>query len=317
MLFAFAAAALPAPPLSSTALHEAIISPLARRHSRAALWRNPAGGHLLEAALKSPTSATALRSGHCSSGVLNDDAAALPSAPLDASRRLFSRHPDGELSLRVHSIDGTLWAEVWSNDVRLARVKADALGPKVLPSGVFGAPSWSPSGHKVAWVAEEPAPPKQRANYWQPDGDDDTPSAASDAFRMRRGLGEAIGVTNAVVAVLDWETDELQVLAADELLPAGTLADGERAVPAHVTFDTNDGLIVAVHTLPARTPGLSACLTADVALAGAAVGAAARCLTRARALAHAAAESADGGRSRTARDDDEFAARATTFDVRR
>ena len=78
---------------------------------------------------------------------------------------------------------------------------------------------------------------------------------------MRRGLGEAIGVTNAVVAVLDWQTDDLQVLAADELLPTGTLADGERAVPAHVTFDTEDGLIVAIHTLPARTPGLSGAST--------------------------------------------------------
>ena len=37
-----------------------------------------------------------------------------------------------------------------------------------------------------------------------------------------------------------------------------TLADGERAVPAYVSFDTKVGLIVAVHTLPARTPGLSA-----------------------------------------------------------
>ena len=56
------------------------------------------------------------------------------------------------------------------------------------------------------------------------------------------------------------------MLAADELLPTGTLADGERAVPAHVTFDTEDGLIVAVHTLPARTPGLSACLNRPTSL---------------------------------------------------
>ena len=139
-------AALPAPPLSSTALHDAIISPLARRHSRAALWRNPAGGHLLEAAFEEPDLRSSTRSGHSQLWRIDDAATALPSAPLDASRRLFSRHPNGELSLRVHSIDGTLWAEVWINDVRLARVKADALGPKVLPSGVFGAPSWSPSG---------------------------------------------------------------------------------------------------------------------------------------------------------------------------
>ena len=81
------------------------------------------------------------------------------------------------------------------------------------------------------------------------------------------------------------------MLAADELLPAGTLADGERAVPAHVTFDTEDGLIVAVHTLPARTPGRSACLNRPTSLWHVPeVGVARAAHARRVLLAHAAAE---------------------------
>ena len=60
-----------------------------------------------------------------------------------------------------------LAVEVWSaTGVRLARRVIDGVGPKPLSPGVFGRPSFSPSGHKVAFVAERTPDGSSAAGYW-------------------------------------------------------------------------------------------------------------------------------------------------------
>ena len=232
-------------------------------------------------------------------------------APVDPSIKATARWAaqqelvsSAELELRLLSVAGkdggagSVAAEIWSGGVRLARRSmAEKIGATVLPGAIFGKPQFSPSGQRVAWVAERADGRAKVSGYWPAPKDEkakekdksekppedtaeDTPPPYGK-FEMRRNLGETIGVLGSVGVVWDWGKDELTVLEAATLLPTETLAPSEAAVPAQLQFDgTDDGLIFGCHLLPSRLPGLSACLNRRTALYHYALGdERARCLT--------------------------------------
>ena len=92
-----------------------------------------------------------------------------------------------------------------TSGVRLARRSlADKVGGAVLPSAIFGQPLFSPSGKRVAWVAERAESRAKVSGYWPPpkEGDGEAekekpkekePPPPFAKFEMRRGLGETIG----------------------------------------------------------------------------------------------------------------------------
>ena len=81
--------------------------------------------------------------------------------PLGAELKLNHRSA-GEIDLELRLLpspakDTELIAEVWGDGVRLARQPlGDKVGAKVLPASLFGPPAFSPSGQRIAWVAERP-----------------------------------------------------------------------------------------------------------------------------------------------------------------
>ena len=166
---------------------------------------------------------------------------------------------------------------MWSttSGVRLARAVVDGVGPKVLAPGVFGRPTFSPSGSSVAWVAESTPEGAKADGYWpqaaakKKEGDDkEEPAVLAGKFALRdaRSTGEMLLVHNSQLVAWDWqkqgeEGNGVRVLKTSEVLPEGSLPAGGVGIPTHVSFDgTDDGLIFACHLLPPWQPGLSACL---------------------------------------------------------
>ena len=253
---------------SLPALYESIVSPLGRKYSRAQAWRPAAGALRVELTFEEPDLVDAKPTRQADYYDLADGGAAGPAVrvPLGSDLKLL-HHFESGLELRLlpmpNKEDKELIAEVWGEGVRLARKPlGDKVGPKVLPAGIFGAPALSPSGTKIAWTCERPFEHAAVPGHWASEEAKEKASGPSQKkYELRRGLGEAIKVEHTSIVVWDWQADELAVYAAEALLAAEDAARGAMAVPSSVVWDgTDEGLIFAVHELPARGSGLSACL---------------------------------------------------------
>ena len=163
--------------------------------------------------------------------------------PLGAELKLSHRSAgDIDLELRLlpsPAKDTELIAEVWGDGVRLARQPlGDKVGGKVLPASLFGPPAFSPSGQRIAWVAERPFEAAQAPGYWAAEkspSPSKPPPPSRDKYALRRGLGEALGVGNAAVVVWDWALGELSVHYAEDLLPPEEC--GPMTVPSALIWD--------------------------------------------------------------------------------
>ena len=335
---------------SLPALHEAIVSPLGRKYSRAQAWRPAAGALRVELTFEEPDLVDAKPTTQAVYYDL-DPGAVGPAVrvPVGSDLKLL-QHFEAGLELRLlpmpNKEEKELIAEVWGEGVRLARKPlGDKVGPKVLPAGIFGAPALSPSGAKIAWTCERPFEHAAVPGHWASEEAKEKASGPSrNKYELRRGLGEAIKVENTAIVVWDWQADELAVYAAEALLSAKDAARGAMAVASSVVWDgTDDGLIFAVHELPARSSGLSACLNRptklyhlpslpppppskakdkeggeakEVAKEAAPAPVAARCLTPGLYLAHFPRLSPDGSRLAFAASAAPFAAHATVLELR-
>ena len=176
--------------------------------------------------------------------------------------------------------------EIWDGEVRLARAVDASIG-KGLPAGVFGRPSFSPSGGSVTWAAaaQPTEPSASESSYWPNTAttakpDDGSPPDGSGPiegkYAYRRGLGEVIDaagdVSGSVVVVWDWRAGlPPYILTAEAILPKDESkeaddetddeTDGALAVLAHPCYDGGEGgILFQAYLLPPWRPGLSACL---------------------------------------------------------
>ncbi|KAL1500278.1 hypothetical protein AB1Y20_012945 [Prymnesium parvum] len=274
---------MPLTPPALPKLHEALFAgPLGRKYTATLSPR--AEDLLLALTWSQPELQTGSSSPHCRLFAAGPRGAVevAPAFQLDpAVKSTVKFKPDSaaaELEVRLSSCTAkegnSAVAEIWSAGVRLARRSlADKAGGTVLPTAIFGRPAFSPSGQRVAWIAERADTRQKVSGYWPPPKDgaaekDEKESARPfGKFEMRRNLGETIGVGGSVIVCWDWQSDSIKVLEAAPLLPPGTLGASEAAVPAQLQFDgSEDGLIFGCHLLPSRLPGLSACLNRRSAL---------------------------------------------------
>ena len=272
------AAAVPSPLRS---LHEALATgPLGRKYVRA----SPLGGSLWE--LSFATQDLRTKSRAAQSQIVDLDRRATDQVtatlPVDGGT-VVTRSPEHGLELRQSACeDGKkLAVEVWSaSGTRLARRVIEGVGPKVLPTGVFGKPTFSPSGTAVAFVAEKPPEGQSATGYWPPAASKDQTDKTKDkegapeagdgetamvpgrfALRDARSTGELLLVHNSLMVAWDWRADAVRVLKAEDVLPEGSLPNDGVGVPVHPCFDgTESGLLFACHLQPPWRPGISACL---------------------------------------------------------
>lgn len=217
-----------APP-SLRNLHEALITtPLGRRYTGA----TPLGGSSW--ALSFSTSDLRSKTSVSQVQVVDIDASADKGGNVTATLTVdakvsVARSIDGLELRQSTSADGKkLAVELWlPSGVRVARREVDGVGPKVLPAGVFGKPSFSPSGSAVALVAERLPAGADAKGYWPPSAEPTSASAgptskaeASDETGVKEGkyalagarsTGEALLVHGSLLVVWDWKRDVLKV----------------------------------------------------------------------------------------------------------
>jgi hypothetical protein len=278
-----------AAPTTLRSLHEALATgPLGRRYTAA----SPLGASSWALSFAASDLWSNTRSVQVQVVDLETNSVGSP-LPADGTVDVTRDHSHG-LEMRQIPCDNgkKLAVEIWSGGdgggVRLARRIIDSVGAKVLPPGVFGRPQFSPSGSRVVWVAEQTPPGADKPGYWsaakkasdQRGGSDkgeevrgsaEAPASAgpSDpvlegrfALSDKRSTGEMLLVHGSVIVSWDWREDDVRVLQAADVLPAGAIPEPDGVgVVTHAAFDgTDDGLIFSCHLLPPWFPGLSACL---------------------------------------------------------
>lgn len=286
------AAALTSSSPNLRTLHEVLCtSPIGRKYAKA----SPLGGSLWELTFAAQDLRTKSKSVQSQIVDLDHlDRPYIATLPADAGTTVTRSTKHGLEFRQSTCEDGKkLAVEVWSSDgVRLARRVIDGVGPKPLSPGVFGAPKFSPSGSKVAFVAERTPAGASATGYWPPLKDEaktesSKPKGSSEgtgtdksesegkgdgdggllvgkfALGDHRSTGEALLVHSSQIVAWDWQADTVCLLKGEDLLGEHdpSLPVGGVAMPSQPCFDsTEDGLIVACYLLPPWQPGISACL---------------------------------------------------------
>lgn len=328
------AAAVP----SLRSLHEALASgPLGTRYTRA----SPLGGSLWELSFAAQDLRTKARTAQ--SHIVDLDRAGdhvAATFPMDAGTAV-TRSPEHGLELRQRTCDDgkKLVVEMWdSGGACLARRVIDGVGAKMLPTGVFGTPQFSPSGNAVTFAAERPPAGTSAEGYWPLATEADEAEEASTFVGGRyelgdmRSTGEALLVHNSQIVVWEWRADSVRIVQAESVLPEGSLPPSGVAVPVHPTFDGTDdgGLVFVCHLLPPWRPGISACLNRPTRLYhlsstdaptgsaedGSGAAATARCLTPSLYLAHMPRLSPDGRVLAFVSKEMEFTSHTSVFELR-